>query len=472
MSVKKSISSIFTGGLKITLPLLALFVGISSYLTLKSNRPNPPKPQKREAVQPIRTQAIKLSSHQPVLKLYGEVKPGRQLELRALVAGKVMKTGERFLEGSLVQKGDVLLSIDSFSYAGAVVEANANIVEARARLKENSVQIKSEETSIKYALEQLKLAKTDMERAQKLMRKGSVTRQGGDQRALIVSQRRQTLDNKRANLDILRAKAEQQNANIKSLEWRLQQAKRNRSDTELKAPFSGYINEVNANVGKLLNVNDRVAVLLDSDWMEVVFTLSDRQYGRLAQGKGRLIGRAIKVTWVLGATRLAYQAVVERIGAQISAESGGVAVYARLKNPSRPRPIRAGAFVDIEVPDRVYDEVARLPQTALYGRSKIYVVGPDKRLVERLIKLHAIDGEFVLVSGDLRDGERVVKTRMSVIGGGMKVRDLDLPQKIRKKPDPSGALSDAKTRSDNPRKPAAGGALKQGPSSTERKNRG
>ena len=409
MSAKKSILSIFTSGLKITLPLLALFVGISSYLTLKSNRPNPPKPQKREAVQPVRTQSIKLSSHQPVLKLYGEVKPGRKLELRALVAGKVLQTGERFREGSLVQKDDVLLSIDPFSYKGAVVEANANIVEARARLKENSVQIKSEETSIKYAREQLKFAKRDMERAQKLMRKGSVTRQGGDQRALIVSQRRQTLDTKRANLDILRAKAEQQSAKIKSLEWRLQQAKRNRSDTELKAPFRGYINEINANVGKLLNVNDRVAVLLDSTWMEAVFTLSDRQFGRLAGGASGLIGRPVKVTWMLGATRLVYQGVVERIGAQISSESGGVSVYARLKNPSHPRPIRAGAFVDIDVPDRIYDKVVRLPQTALYGRTKVYVVGPDNRLTERLVKLQAIDGEFVLVSGDLRDGERVVK---------------------------------------------------------------
>ena len=54
----------------------------------------------------------------------------------------------------------------------------------------------------------------------------------------------------------------------------------------------------------------------------------------------------------------------------------------------------------------------------------------------------------------------------------MKVRDLDHPQKTRKKSDPSGALSDAKTRRDIRRKPAAGGVLKQSPSSTERKDRG
>ena len=452
---------------KIALPVLALFVGISSYKALKSDRPTPPKPQKREVVQPVRTSKITLSSYQPSLKLYGEIQSGRKLELRTLVGGKVLETGERFRNGALVKKGDMLLSIDPFSYKGAVVEATANIIEARARLKENTVQINAEETSIIHAQEQLQFAKRDLERARKLMRKGSVTRQGGDQRALIVSQRRQTLDSKRANLAILRAKAEQQRASINSLEWRLQQARRNQKDTVLKAPFSGYINEINANVGKLLNVNDRVAVLLDSDWMEAVFTLSDQQYGRLLESsksgaagqtkdssksgaagqqkspKGGLIGRHVKVTWKLGDTALTYRGIVERTGAQISSESGGISVYARLINPSQPLPVRAGAFVDIEVPDRMYHEVARLPQTSLYGRSRVYVVGPDGRLRERIVKLQAIDGEFALVSGDLADGERVVVTRMSVIGGGMKVQDLDQPSKSPKKTDRPGTVSEA-----------------------------
>ena len=152
MSAKTPISRIFTGGLKVALPVFALFVGVSSYVALKSNRPPPPKPQKHETVQPVRTKLIQLSSHQPALKLYGEIKSGRKLELRTLVAGKVLETGGRFREGALVKKGDLLLSIDPFSYEGAVVEASANMVEARARLKENAVQIKAEETSIKYEI--------------------------------------------------------------------------------------------------------------------------------------------------------------------------------------------------------------------------------------------------------------------------------------------------------------------------------
>jgi membrane fusion protein, multidrug efflux system len=457
LSVKRSLFSLLRGGLKTALPLLALFVGITSYKTLKSNQPKPPKPVIRETVQPVRTQEITLASHQPGLRLYGEIISGRKVELRALVAGKVQKTGDHFREGALVKKGDLLLSIDPFAYKGAVVDASAKIVEAQARLKEIKAQIKAEEDSIIYAREQLKLSRRDLERANKLVRKGSVTAQGAEQRELVVSQRRQTVEGKLANLAILRAKAEQQVAGLDSLQWQLQRAKRNRRDTELKAPFSGYIADVNADMGKLLNVNDKVALLLDNSWMDVVFTLSDRQYGRLLEGQGGLIGQAVKVTWKLGDTPLQYKAIIERVAAQISSETGGVSVYARLEDPSSPRSIRTGAFVDVNVPDRVYNNVVRLPQTALYQRQKVYVVGPKNRLEERIVKLQAIDGEFVLVSGELATGENVVITRMSTIGVGMKVQDLKSASDPVKKPSKSRSLSEAeKTIQENGWKPTRG----------------
>ncbi len=426
---------------KVVLPLVVLFVGVSAYKVLVSSHPVPPSHTKREAVHPVRTNLVHLARHQPVLKLYGEIRAGRKVELRALVAGKVQETGRSFREGAQVKKGELLLSIDPFTYEGAVTEAQAKIVEARARLSEIKAQIKAEQDSIYFSREQLKLSQRDMKRARKLVRKGSGTRQGAEVREMEVSQRRQSLQGKEANLIIMQAKARQQMAALDSLEWRLRLARRNLRDTALRAPFDGYLSEPRANLGKLLNVNDKVAVLLDRNWMDVAFTLSDQQYGRLIasnkgekgkkhdNGQGGLIGREIKVTWKLGDELLAYTAIVERIGATILSETGGVAVYARLQNLASSKVVRVGAFVDVEVPDRLYENVVKLPQSALYQRSKIYVVGDDHRLHERLVRLRAIDGEAVLVDGEVREGERVVVTRMSVIGAGMKVRDLNASAK-------------------------------------------
>lgn len=408
----------------IALPLLALFAGVTAYNVLKSSRPRPPAHKTRETVQPVRTIEITVASHQPRLHLYGEIRSGRKVELRALVAGKVLKTGALFRDGARVRKGDLLLSIDPFSYRGAVIEAKAKIAEAKAKLKEIKAQIRAEQDSIKFARHQLRLSMRDFDRARKLVRHGSVTRQGAEQRELIVSQRQQAIDGKVANLDVLRARADQQRASLESLQWRLQQARRNLMDTDLKAPFDGYIADVNADAGRLLNVNDKVALLLDANRMEAVFTLSDQQYGRLLAGPNGLVGRTVEVTWHLGEQRLQYKARIARLAAQILPQSGGVRVYAKLLNPASPRPVRAGAFVEIEVPDRIYHQVARLPQTALYGGNRVYVVGEGNRLEERQVMVKATEDETVLVSGNLASGERVVVTRLSTIGAGMKVRDL------------------------------------------------
>ena len=424
MTHRTSIAKKISGSLKILLPLVALFVGVGSFVMLKANRPVPPKSHVRETVHPVRTMVASLATHQPAMRLYGEVITGRKVELRALVAGKVIKTGKHLREGALVKKGDLLLAIDPFSYKGAVVEAKAKIAETHARAKEIKARIKAEQDSIKYSSEQLDISSKDWRRAQRLAKSGTVTRQNREARELIVSQRRQTLEGKRSNLNVLQAQSDQQIATLSSLQWRLQQALKNLADTSLKAPYDGYINEVNANMGRMLNVNDKVAILLDNHWMDVVFTLSDQQYGRFLETGAKLIGRKIEVTWKLGTTPLAYSAIVERVAARISSETGGVSVYARLQNPTSSHPIRAGAFVDVNVPDRTYRRVARLPQTAIYGREKVYVVAADKRLKQRRVKVVAIDGEHVLVRGALQEGDRVVVTRMSTIGTGMKVRDM------------------------------------------------
>ena len=421
------------GAIKVFLPLLALMVGVYSYKYLKTSRPVLPDPVRKEVVHPVRSQEIRLVSFQPRLRLFGEARAARKVDLRVAVAGKVVKTGEGLQEGALVKKADLLLSVDPFVYEGALVEAAARLAEARARLKEIKAQIGAEEASIRFAREQLQLAKRDLERAFRLVKKGSVTRQGVDQRTLVVSQKQQVLEGKRSNLLVLQARAEQQEAALDSLKWQLRQAERNRRDTELRAPFTGYVSEVGASEGKLLNVNDRVAVLYDASRLDVAFTLSDQQYGRLLEGgddrqestTGGVVGRAVKVIWRLGETQLRYDGVVERIGARVSSQSGGVSVFARLNDPSRPKPIRAGTFVEVILPDRIYHKVARLPQTALYDRDRIYVIGPENRLVERRVRLRAIDGEHVLISSaELVSGERVVTSRLSVIGGGMKVKDL------------------------------------------------
>jgi len=411
---------------KIAVPLLVLALGAVSYAGLKASRPDIAGRDEQEKVWPVRAAEIKFSNHSPEIRLYGVTIPGRQVELRALVAGQVIEAGKNLRSGGVVNEGDVLLRIDPFEYEGVLVETKAQLAEAKARFKEIEATIKSEQDALANSREQLVLAKRDLARAEPLVARGSVSKKLADDRRMVVSERKQAVEMRFNNLNIQKARSEQQAATITQLEWKVRQAERNLADTVLKAPFDAYVKTASADLGRLLNVNDAVATLLDREWIEARFTLTDSQYGRIVTKDTKVTGRTIKVLWRVGEEPIEYEAVIERVAAEIASQDGGVEVYARLKDPLTPIPIRSGAFVEVEARDRAYTDVSRLPQGALYDGNRVFVI-VDGRLVERRVEIVGTSGNDVLVKGAIAEGDRVVVTRLSNAGEGLAVKEHAVP---------------------------------------------
>jgi multidrug efflux system membrane fusion protein len=155
--------------------------------------------------------------------------------------------------------------------------------------------------------------------------------------------------------------------------------------------------------------------------MEVKFTLSDQRYGRIVSDDSGLVGRKVALNWEVGDSPLNFAAVIDRVGAEIAAQRGGIDVYARVTTQPRGVELRPGAFVEASIPDKTVKASVKLPETALYDGDTVYVV-ENQRLVRRQVKLLAYMGAAVLVAGDLADGEAVLVTRIAEVGAGLKVR--------------------------------------------------
>ena len=379
-------------------PVLVLALGIVTFVGLKATKPEVPQRPAHEKVWAVKAIEADVTTYQPELILYGRTVAGRRVELRSLVAGEVIETGKNLREGGVVSKGGILLRIDPFQYEGRLIEAKAKLAEARAKAREIDATIESEQDALKRAKEQLVIAERDLALAVPLAEKGTVSRKVADDRRMIVSEREQGLDQRANNLEIQQARAAQARAVISQLEWGVRQAARNLEDTVLEAPFDAYVTDVGAELGRIVSANDQVATLLDTNWVDVRFTLSDRQYGRIVSSDQTLIGREVKVLWHVGDTPIQYKAHIERIGAEIAAEKGGVEIYARLDAPNLPTPIRPGAFVEVRVPDRTYERVTALPQTSLYGGKLVYVI-EQGRLKARAVDLVGATGSKILVRG-------------------------------------------------------------------------
>ena len=118
-----------------------------------------------------------------------------------------------------------------------------------------------------------------------------------------------------------------------------------------------------------------------------------------------------------------YDAVIDRVGASVSATAGGVQVFARIKDPATGVGLRPGAFVEVSVPDTSFENVARLPGTAVFETDTVFVVN-DGKLQSRKVDVLAPAGSDVLVRGDIRAGDKVMTTRLSLPGDGVRVREI------------------------------------------------
>ena len=129
---------------------------------------------------------------------------------------------------------------------------------------------------------------------------------------------------------------------------------------------------------------------------------------------------ALRIIWRVGDERFAYEAVIERLGAEIDAASGGIGIYARIVAPNLASPLRPGAFVDVIVPGKNYRGVLRLPEGAIMDDGSIYVV-EDGRLAGRPAEIVSRVSGGVLVRADISEGAQVVTTRFPEIGPGIRV---------------------------------------------------
>ncbi len=372
-----------TGGIAAVFkrPWLIALVTVIVIALLVVTRPKLEPVIVEEKAWPVEVTEVFARDQQPELELFGEVVSGRRSELRALVPGRMVSAGPNFREGARVAKGELLVEIDPFDYQNDLAEQKALYAEARVRMK---------------------IVERDLKRIRELYDENNVSEQSLDDAILAVEQQTATLEQRRISL----ARAE-----------------RALRDTRLTAPYDGVVNAVSADLGKQLSVNDMVAEVIDTSRLEVRFTLSNAQFGRVIEDGAPVEGRKMKVAWQVGNELLEYEAILDRVGAEIDSSTGGMELYAAIK-PDAETLLRPGAFVWVHIADKVYSKVFRAPESALYGSNTVYVVS-DGRMATRGIEVVGYFGNDILfvARGDqpVKNADKVITTQVREGGEGVRV---------------------------------------------------
>ena len=149
------------------------------------------------------------------------------------------------------------------------------------------------------------------------------------------------LDDRKTDFTIKTARKDQQQSTVDRHKVQVKRAQRDMKNTDVVAPFDGYITQISAREGRVLTPMIRWRCCSISDNFEVVFNLSDDEYGRFLQRNTDVIGRPVQVVWNVGGEQTTLEATIERVGAQISQATRGVDIYATLEGKI-PSNLRAG----------------------------------------------------------------------------------------------------------------------------------
>ena len=420
--------------------LLALTVGILAwagntlYAALQVRwADNPATQPARERVFAVNVVTVEPSTITPVLTAFGEVRSRRTLDLRSTAAGRIVELAEGFEEGGEVEKGDLLVRIDPQDAQSALDVARTDLREAEAELRDAERALDLAHDDLAAAGEQAALRQQALERQLNLQSRGVGTDAAVETAELALSAARQAELSRRQAVAAAEARVDQAKTGLERSRIALAESGRRLEDTEIFADFAGALAEVAVVEGGFVANNERLAVIVDADALEVAFRVSTPQYARLLDETGRLIPAEVNVSLDIFGVDLQTIGRITRESAAVGEGQTGRLLFARLEEAKGFRP---GDFVTVRIDETPLEEVALLPSSAVGPDSSVLVVGAEDRLEEVDLPILRRQGNEVIVPAAAIAGRSVVTERTPVLGAGIKVRAIRPEAMGSSEPDP------------------------------------
>lgn len=329
----------------------------------------PPPPPPTLPVVEIQTQTVPLYQD-----FVGQIYGAEDIAIRARVEGFL--EGIHFDEGTQVEKGDLLYTIESQSFEADVAARLSQVAEAKTVLAKTASDLKR----IRPLAERRAVSQTDLDAAV-------------------------------AHYEAAEASLEAAQANLRAAKIRL-------SYTKVLSPITGIIGKTWAKVGDLVGRGPDTAVLNEVsriDTVNVEFFLTETQYLQLARRYAAASGRDEDVQGRRLQLILADGSVYDHKGRfnfidrQVDPTTGAIRIQASFDNPERL--LRPGQFAKVRAEVETVQDAILVPQrcvTERQGRHSVFVVGEGNKVSVRQVRVGpTVNGSWLIREG-LKAGEKIV----------------------------------------------------------------
>lgn len=308
----------------------------------------------------------------------GRVAAPETVVLRPRVTGYVEKVS--FVEGELVNQGDVLFEIDPRPYQARALLAQAQLTQEQSRLE---------------------LARSQAERAKKLWDDQAISREEYEQRQAHLSAAQAAVGAAEANLE---------SANLE-LEY-----------TTIRAPISGRIGRAEITQGNLAAADTTILTSLVS--VDPLYVYFESDQAAAQSNPFNHSDAAVPVRIEVEHQELKHlEGQLDFINNQYDTSTGTLSYRARFSNSDNH--VWPGQFVRVQMPVSIARQAITIDEKALLtdqDRRYVYVLDNDNTVTRRYVEVGRRFRGLRVVESGLQSGEQVVVNGVQkVLFPGMEV---------------------------------------------------
>lgn len=327
----------------------------------------------------------------------GSIKAKTYIKLVAEVSGRVNEIAQLKSNGGFFKKGELLLSVDDVDYRLAITKARALVSSAEQQL----ARVKTEAGQARYDLKQIGRDPS-----------------GSTSYAL----RKPHLAEAEANLQAAKA----------DLEITKLQLER----TRVTAPFDGRVVSKQVDIGQYVTPGVLMADIYSTEMVEVRLPLSLYQTELLGLGlrnnQGVTNSISVTLTSEYSSKQYHWPAKLSHTEGELDSRNRLVFAVAQIKNPyskdelepEKP-PLTPGMFVKAELTGKAKMSVIVLPRAALRYGGEVWVIGENKRLNKKTVKLYSKDRDSIYVKSGLSQEDRIIINAIDFPIEGMRLESIE-----------------------------------------------
>ena len=335
-----------------------------------------------------------------VLNASGYVTARREATVSSKITGKV--TEVLIEEGMKVQEGQILARLDNTNVKASLQLAEAQLVSARNSLAETRVRIREADQELE--------------------------RQAGLLRSKIATQA--DYDHAEAAALALKAKLEQQQADVTVAEKQIATWQQQLEDTIIRAPFSGIVTAKNAQPGEMISpisagggfTRTGIGTIVDMQSLEIEIDVNESYINRVEASQPVEATLDAYPDWKIPCKVIAIIPTADRQKSTVKVRVG----FDKLDPRILPEMSIKVAFRDAAPAGTVAAHSVAVPKNAVHqqdGRDVVMVVR-DNRAERRAVTVASTVNDATTISTGLADGEKVVVDWPAGLVDGSTVKEL------------------------------------------------